>query len=62
VPTDDERIGLSGSTPEGRSVQLAAALSGQTGWRRRAAYLLAVLWLGGLAVVLVAGVLAVVTR
>jgi hypothetical protein len=56
MSSDRERIGLSDSTPEGRGLSLAGGLSGQTGWRRTAAHLLAVLWLAAM----VAGVVVVV--
>jgi hypothetical protein len=46
VSNDNDRIGLSGSTPDGQGVRLAAGLSGQTGWRRTAAKVVALLWLG----------------
>jgi hypothetical protein len=53
VSNDNDRIGLSGSTPEGQEVRLAAGLSGQTGWRRTAAKTFALLWLAAMVVVIV---------
>jgi hypothetical protein len=54
---DSDRIGLSGSTPDGQALRLAAGLSGQTGWRRTAAKVFAVVCLAGICVgVIVAGV------
>jgi hypothetical protein len=50
VGNDNDRIGLSGSTPDGQSVRLAAGLSGQTGWRRTFAKAFAFLWLGAIGV------------
>ena len=37
MSNDNDRIGLSGSTPDGQALRLAAGLSGQTGWRRTVA-------------------------
>lgn len=37
MSNDNDRIGLSGSTPDGPALRLAAGLSGQTGWRRTVA-------------------------
>jgi hypothetical protein len=48
VSNDNDRIGLSRSTPEGQEVRLAAGLSGQTGWRRTAAKTFALLWLAAM--------------
>jgi hypothetical protein len=56
VSDDNDRIGLSGSTPVGQEVRLAAGLSGQTGWRRTAAKIFALLWLGLIAVGIVLAV------
>jgi len=41
VSTDNDRIGLSGSTPDGQALRLAAGLSGQTGGRRTVAKVVA---------------------
>ena len=59
MSSDRERIGLSDSTPEGRGLSLASGLSGQTGWRRRAAYVFALLWLAAMVVGVAVWVLAV---
>jgi hypothetical protein len=56
--SDNERIGLSGSTPDGQSVRFAAALSGQHGWRRRVTMTVAVL---ALLLIAVLAVIAVVS-
>jgi hypothetical protein len=50
---DNERIGLSGSTPDGQGLRFAAALSGQTGWRRKVAMTVALLALLLIAVAVV---------
>jgi hypothetical protein len=53
VSNDNDRIGLSGSTPEGQEVRLAAGLSDQTGRRRTAAKAFALVWLAGIGVAIV---------
>ena len=45
---DQDRIGLSGSTPSGQALRLAADLSGQTGWRRTVAKVFALVCLAGI--------------
>ena len=45
MSNDNDRIGLTGSTPDGQALRLAAGLSGQTGWRRTVAKLFAVVCL-----------------
>ena len=53
MSNDNDRIGLSGSTPEGQEVRLAGGISGQTGWRRTAAKTFAFVWLGAIGVVII---------
>jgi hypothetical protein len=48
VSNDNDRIGLSSSTPDGQALRLAAGLSGQTGWRRTAAKVFALVCLVGI--------------
>jgi len=50
VVSDHDRIGLSGSTPDGQALRLAAGLSGQTGWRRTVARVFAIVCLTGILV------------
>jgi hypothetical protein len=54
---DGERIGLSRSTPDGQTVALAGALSGQRGWRRSMARVIA---FGALTVIAVGVIASVV--
>jgi hypothetical protein len=61
VSNDDDRIGLSGSTPVGQEVRLAAGLSGQTGWRRTAAKVFALLWLAAMGVAIVIAAVRLLT-
>ena len=50
MSNDNDRIGLSGSTPDGQALRLAAGLSGQTGWRRTVAKVFALTCLAGICV------------
>jgi hypothetical protein len=61
VSNDNDRIGLSGSTPVGREVRLASGLSGQTGWRRTVAKVFALVWLAGMVVAIVVAAVVVLT-
>jgi hypothetical protein len=54
---DRDRSGLTRSSVEGREVAFAGSLSGQQGWRRTAARVLAIGWL----TLMAAGVLGVAT-
>jgi hypothetical protein len=58
---DNDRIGLSRSTPSGQEVRLAAGLSGQTGWRRTAAKVFALLWLAAMVVAIVVAAVSLLT-
>jgi hypothetical protein len=58
---DNDRIGLSGSTSDGQGVRLAAGLSGQTGWRRTAAKVFALLWLAAMVAVIVVAAVNLLT-
>jgi hypothetical protein len=61
MTSDDDRFGLSASTPVGQEVRLAAGLSGQTGWRRTAAKVFALLWLTAMGVAIVVAAVSVLT-
>jgi hypothetical protein len=61
VSDDNDRIGLSGSTPVGQEVRFIAGLSGQTGWRRTVAKVFAVAFLAAIAVVIVVAAVSLLT-
>lgn len=58
---DNDRIGLSGSTPDGQALRLASGLSGQTGWRRTFAKVFALVWLVAIAVGIVVAAVSLLT-
>ena len=61
MSNDNDRIGLSGSTPDGQEVRLASGLSGQTGWRRTAAKAFALLWLAAMVAAIVVAAVSLLT-
>jgi hypothetical protein len=61
VDSDNDRIGLSGSTPDGQTLRLAAGLSGQTGWRRTIAKVFALVCLAGICGVAVVVMVSLLT-
>ena len=61
MSNDNDRIGLSGSTPVGQELRFAAGLSGQTGWRRTVAKVFALLWLAAIGVGIVVAAVAMLT-